>query len=173
MEEDQSISRVIRELLNETVADILRNLILPSGAFKPSKPTVASTTAIDPRIMGMPHASMAGIVLSTLASRDTPTHLRDQDPPVDFVSHLRPPNKVTNSQILVHVYATAIDRLDIRSLDTKGRNDISRWVPGRSFVGRCMTVGAEEKDIVRGDIVVGIMEVRKVGGQNDSPELFR
>jgi D-arabinose 1-dehydrogenase-like Zn-dependent alcohol dehydrogenase len=104
---------------------------------------------------------MAGIVLSTLVARDTPTHLRDQNPPVDFVSHLKPPSKVTNSQILVQVYATAIDSLDIRALDDKNRGDISKWVPGRSFVGRCMTVGVEEKEIVRGDIVIGIIELRK------------
>lgn len=135
---------------------------MPSGAFKPAKPSSASSTALDSRILGMPHASMAGIVLSTLPSHDTPIHLRDQNPPVDFVSHLRPPSKVTNSQILVQMYATAIDKADIRALYEKGRGDISRWVPGRSFVGRCMAVGAEEKEIVRGDIVIGLMELRKV-----------
>lgn len=110
----------------------------------------------------MPHASMAAIVFSTVANRDTPAHLRDQSPPVDFSSHLKPPGKVGNSQLLVQVYATAIDEIDVRALDQKGRGDIGKWVPGRSFVGRCMATGPEEKDLVRGDIVMGIMDVKKV-----------
>ena len=137
------------------------NLILPTGAFKPSDPIKASPS-LDSRILGMPHAAMAAIVLSTLPHRDTPIHLRDQTPPIDFSSQLKPPTKVGNAQMLIQVYATAIDEVDILALDTKSRGDIGKWVPGRCFVGRCMTVGPDEKDIVRGDIVVGVVELKKV-----------
>jgi threonine dehydrogenase-like Zn-dependent dehydrogenase len=136
---------------------------MPNGAYRPvASPTSNSAKTLDHRVLGMPHATMAAIVLSTLPARDTPLHLKDQNPPIDFTSHLRPPNKIGSSQILVQVYATAIDETDVRALDDKGRAEIGKWVPGRSFVGRCMTAGADEKEIVRGEIVIGIMDVRKV-----------
>lgn len=109
---------------------------------------------------------MAAITLSTAASRmsATPVHLRHQlPPPVDFSSHLKPPTKVTNSQILIQVYAVAVDDIDVHALESKGRGDVGKWVPGRSFVGRCLSIGAEEKEIVRGDIVLGLVDVKKVG----------
>jgi len=105
---------------------------------------------------------MAAIVLSTLPHRDTPQHLRDLSSPLDFTSHIKPPTKVGDSQLLVQVYATAIDEADMKYLDEKSRADIGKWVPGRSFVGRCLQAGADEKEIVRGEIVVGIMELKKV-----------
>jgi len=138
-------------------------LVMPNGAYRPvASPVSSSANTLDHRVLGMPHATMAAVVMSTLAARDTPLHLKDQNPPVDFTSHLRPPTKISSSQILVQVYATAIDETDVRALDDKGRGEIGKWVPGRSFVGRCMTAGADEKEIVRGEIVVGIMDLRKV-----------
>ena len=106
---------------------------------------------------------MAAITLATLPSRDTPLHLRSQNPPVDFTSYICPPIKVGSGQLLVQVYATAVDEWDIRALDEKTKADVHKWVPGRSFVGRCLSVGSEEKDIVRGDIVIGLMDIKKVG----------
>ena len=90
-------------------------------------------------------------------------HLRHNlPPPVDFSSHLKPPTKVGNSQILIQVYAVALDEVDYMTVAGKGRSEVGKWVPGRSFVGRCLSVGIEEKDIVRGDIVVGLVDVKKV-----------
>jgi len=60
------------------------------------------------------------------------------------------------------VYAVGIDELDVRYIDEKGKNDVGKWVPGRSFAGRCMMTGTHEKDIVRGDLVIGIFEIKKV-----------
>ena len=108
---------------------------------------------------------MAAITLSTSAHRmsETPMHLRNQiPPPVDFSSHIKPPTKVGNAQVLIQVYAVAVDEVDLKALEGKGRADIGKWIPGRSFVGRCLSVGAEEKEIVRGDIVLGLVDVRKV-----------
>ena len=110
----------------------------------------------------MPNTNMAAITLATLPSRDTPLHLRSQNPPVDFTSYVRPPTKVGNGQLLVQIYATAVDEWDIKALDDKTKADVHKWVPGRSFVGRCLSVGGDEKDIVRGEIVVGLMDIKKV-----------
>ncbi|WRT66364.1 uncharacterized protein IL334_003319 [Kwoniella shivajii] len=145
------------------------NLILPSGAYRPINPAKASS-GVDTRILGMPHATMASIVLSTTFSRhsSTPAHLRDQLPSlVDFSSHLKPPTKVGDSQLLVQVYAVAIDQLDVQALDEKGRGDVGKYVPGRSFVGRALSVGAQEKEVVRGDLVIGIFDLRKSGALSE------
>ncbi|WWC61871.1 uncharacterized protein I303_104456 [Kwoniella dejecticola CBS 10117] len=145
------------------------NLILPSGAYRPINPA-KSASAVDSRILGMPHATMASIVLSTTFSRhsSTPAHLRDQLPPlVDFSSHLKPPTKVNDHQLLVQVYAVAIDQNDVRGLDEKARYEVGKFVPGRSFVGRALVVGADEKEVVRGDIVIGINDIRKSGALSE------
>ena len=93
----------------------------------------------------------------------TPMHLRaNLPPPVDFTSHLKPPTKSGDGQLLIQVYAVAVDEYDVNALEEKGRGDVGKWVPGRSFVGRCLQAGASEKDIMRGDIVVGLVDVRKV-----------
>ncbi|ORY34019.1 hypothetical protein BCR39DRAFT_518148 [Naematelia encephala] len=147
------------------------NLVLPAGAYRPSNPA-KSATEINARILGLPHATMASITLSTSAHRSdrsaTPAHLRHNLPsPVDFTSHLKPPNKVGNAQVLVQVYAAGVDKADVRAVEEKGKGEVGKWVPGRSFVGRCMTVGADEKDIVRGDIVVGLLDIRKSGALSE------
>ena len=142
-------------------------LILPTGAYRPSDPSKATPSEVNARVLGLPHATMAALVLSSSTHRlksDTPAHLRNQLPaPVDFSSHLKPPTKVSDSQVLVQVYAVAIDGFDLAALDVKGRADVGKWVPGRSFVGRCLQVGSYEKELVRGDLVMGLMDVRKVG----------
>ncbi|OCF74644.1 hypothetical protein I204_05024 [Kwoniella mangroviensis CBS 8886] len=147
------------------------NLVLPSGAYRPINPAKsANSNGLDSRILGMPHATMASIVLITTFSRhsSTPAHLRDQLPPlVDFSSHLKPPTKVGDSQLLVQVYAVAIDQIDVRALDEKARWEVGKYVPGRSFIGRALTVGADEKEVVRGDLVIGILDIRKSGALSE------
>ncbi|WVQ99409.1 hypothetical protein IAU59_006542 [Kwoniella sp. CBS 9459] len=141
------------------------NLILPAGAYRPNNPA-KSRFELDSRILGIPHATMASITLSTTHAKHsaTPAHLRDQLPSlVDFNSHLKPPTKVNDHQLLVQVYAVAIDQVDVNALDDKGRGDVGKWVPGRSFVGRALVVGADEKEVVRGDIVMGLVDVRRSG----------
>lgn len=91
-------------------------------------------------------------------------HLRHNlPPPVDFSSHIRPPSKIGHAQILVQVYAVAVDYLDVAALDHKTPHDVGKWIPGRSFVGRCLAVGGDEKDIVRGDVVMGLLDIKKSG----------
>ncbi|WVF71478.1 hypothetical protein IAT40_006284 [Kwoniella sp. CBS 6097] len=141
------------------------NLILPAGAYRPNNPA-KSRSELDSRILGIPHATMASITLSTTHARHsaTPAHLRDQLPSlVDFNSHLKPPTKINDHQLLVQVYAVAIDQVDVSALVEKGKGDVGKWVPGRSFVGRALVVGADEKEVVRGDIVMGLVDVRRSG----------
>lgn len=140
------------------------NLILPLGAYKQSNPA-KSAPDLDARILGLPHASMASITLhSTFDHHNaTPAHLRDQLPPlVEFSSHSRPPGKTGKNQVLVQVYAVAVDQVDVRAVDEKGRGDVGKYVPGRSFVGRALVVGTDEKEVVRGDVVMGLLDIRKV-----------
>lgn len=143
-------------------------MVLPKGgAYKPGDP---NKTAPDLQLLGVPSSSMAAITLSSALHNyhlkhesPTPAHLRwTLPPPVDF-STVAPPQRVTSTQILVQVYAVAVDWLDIVMLDDRGRGDVGRWIPGRSFVGRCITTGADEKDIARGDIVMGLMDIKRSG----------
>lgn len=140
-------------------------MILPAGAFVPSDPNRKRTSMIDPRVLGLPHTTMAALCLSSTVNKqsDTPLHLRGGlPPPVDFTSHIKPPSKVGNREILVQVYAVAVDNVDVKMTEDKGKGDVGKWVPGRSFVGRCLGVGTEEKEIVRGEIVIGLLDVKKV-----------
>lgn len=142
------------------------HLILPLGAYRQSNPA-KPTPDLDARILGLPHASMASITLhSTFDHHNaTPAHLRDQLPPlVQFSSHTKPPQegKTGKNQVLVQVYAVAVDQLDVRAVDEKGKGDVGKYVPGRSFVGRALVVGTDEKEVVRGDVVIGLLDIRKV-----------
>lgn len=140
-------------------------MVLPAGAFVPSDPNRKRTSIIDSRVLGLPHTTMATLCLSSSAHRlpMTPLHLRGNlPPPVDFTSHVKPPAKVGSRELLVQVYAVAVDQLDVRTVEEKGKGDVGRWVPGRSFVGRSLEVGKEEKEITRGEIVVGLLDIRKV-----------
>ena len=113
----------------------------------------------------MPSTVMAALTLSGSASKlhQTPAHLRHNlPPPVDFSSHLPPPNKVGSAQVLVQVYAVGVDKVDLRLLEEKGKGEVGKWVPGRSFVGRVMATGKDEKEVVKGELVVGLLDVRKV-----------
>lgn len=148
-----------------------RSLILPTGAYKPSLDPTKTSNRLDHRVLGMPHATMCSIALSSSAhlhsrrsgSSATPAHLRGNLPsPVDFSSQHKPPGKVGDTQVLVQVYAVAIDHVDVEVTSDKSKGEVGKWVPGRSFVGRCIATGAEERDIVRGDLVMGLLEVRKV-----------
>lgn len=151
------------------------NLILPLGAYKQSNPA-KSAPDLDARILGLPHASMASITLhSTFDHHNaTPAHLRDQLPPlVEFSSHSKPPGKTGKNQVLVQVYAVAVDQVDVRAVDEKGRGDVGKYVPGRSFVGRALVVGTDEKEVVRGDVVMGLLDIRKVKNKTKQSRLSR
>lgn len=148
------------------------SLLLPrGGGYKPDDP-LKTADSIDPRILGMPTSAMAAVTFSSSAytkarqSKEAPTpqHLQHLLPsPVDFTSHLKPPTKVTKHQILLQVYAVAVDAVDQHACETKTEADVGKWIPGRSFVGRAVTVGADELDIRRGDIIIGLTDVRKSG----------
>nr|ODN88342.1 hypothetical protein L203_02955 [Cryptococcus depauperatus CBS 7841] len=145
------------------------NLILPSGSYRPSNPA-KSTSDLDARILGLPHATMASITLQTAFDRRhaTPEHLRDQlSTLVDFTSHLKPPHKIRKNHLLIQVYAVALDLTDLTALEGKSRGDVGKWVPGRSFVGRVLVIGTDEKELVRGDIVIGITDIRKSGALSE------
>lgn len=147
-------------------------LILPQGGgYRPADP-MKSAGSIDHRILGMPTGAMGAITFQSSAylrarkSKEAPTpkHLQQFLPsPVDFSSHLQPPTKVAKHQILLQVYAVTVDAVDIKSCDLKTESDVGKFIPGRSFVGRAVTVGTDEGEIFRGDMVMGLVDVRRSG----------
>lgn len=70
-------------------------------------------------------------------------------------------------QVLVQVYAVGVDAHDIAALDNQGIFDIGKYVPGRSFVGRAVSLGEDESDLRPGDLVMGLMDVRKSGALSE------
>lgn len=146
------------------------NLVLPTGGgYKPSPNPLGELSKLNSRALGMPHGSMAAIMFNAIAPwkndpAPTPAHLRHQlAPPVEFTSHAKPPTKIGSSQVMVQVYAVAVDQLDIDCLEHLKKSNVGKYIPGRSFVGRCLAVGDSERDIARGDIVVGLQDIRKSG----------
>lgn len=156
------------------------SLVLPVGSYRPSDP-LKTSNKLDPRVTGMPHAAMSTITLSPSAASlsrkssrtglfkhesPTPAHLlADLPPPVSFSSHQAPPAKISDSQVLVQVYAVALDRFDsdmVHELSGAGKG-IDKWVPGRSFVGRALEVGADVRVIAKGDLVMGVTDIKKSG----------
>ncbi|EJD00980.1 uncharacterized protein FOMMEDRAFT_147656 [Fomitiporia mediterranea MF3/22] len=115
--------------------------------------------------------SLSSLSLPTLGSdRKTklptmPSHLLGTlPPPLSFTSHTPPPSKVNSHQILVQVYAVAVDGLDDRIVYEKAaRNDCYGFVPGRAFVGRAVEVGFEVNSVSKSDSVIGLLDVRKCG----------
>lgn len=63
---------------------------------------------------------------------------------------------------MVNVYAVAVDWVDVAEVDRKEKYDVGKWIPGRSFVGRCLAVGVEEKEFLRGDLIMGLTPIKKV-----------
>jgi NADPH:quinone reductase-like Zn-dependent oxidoreductase len=154
---------------DQTQGNGYTNMVLPKGGnFKPADPT--RTSGPDLQLLGVPPTSMAAITLSSALhtyhlkhESPTPAHLRwTLPPPVDF-STVSPPHRVSSAQVLIQVYAVAVDWLDIAALDEKHKSDVGRWIPGRSFVGRCITTGVDEKEIARGDVVIGLLDIRHSG----------
>ncbi|KAJ9124039.1 hypothetical protein QFC22_000832 [Naganishia vaughanmartiniae] len=157
------------------------SLVLPTGAYVPSDPSKA-TDRLDHRLLGMPHSTMSTITISDSAGPSgrrsslgglrhhreapTPAHLlADMPAPVSFSSHQAPPTKISASQVLVQVHAVALDKFDSDMVKEKAAsgNGAGKWIPGRSFVGRALDVGADVRVIMKGDIVMGLLDIRKSG----------
>jgi hypothetical protein len=159
----------------------LSAMVLPMGAYKPVLDPTKNSNKLDARVLGMPSSSMSSVTLSGAAngspkrrlsltglarpSSVTPSHLRGDSPPaVTFSAHQAPPSKISSSQALVQVYAVALDRFDFDMVKEKSAagSGAGKWVPGRTFVGRALEVGAEVKQITKGDMVIGLVDIKKV-----------
>ena len=107
--------------------------------------------------------------------------------PLGFTSYRAPPMYVGGNAVLVQVWAVGLDGTDAKLVGVVPQRDPSNapygsdvakdaekvkprtpsvgYIPGRSFVGRVLEAGWEvrEESIKRGDWVVGLMSVQKVG----------
>lgn len=81
---------------------------------------------------------------------------------VSFTSAAELPAKIKPGEVLVHVLATALDFWDQARVRELGRrSDGLGFVPGRSFYGKVLQVGADCK-LHAGQFVYGICSVAKV-----------
>jgi len=170
------------------------SLILPLAAYTPSKNPAQDLVSnkVDLPRSGIAQTTMSSISITKNGSSQTtlraakrmslhglfgnlstptldlatPDHLRAFAPsPLAFTSSLAPPSRFGSSQVLVQVWAVALDRLDAlivqeraSKLDGSGHG----FIPGRGFVGRVIETGVEVSNIHRGDWVFGSFEVKKV-----------
>lgn len=83
---------------------------------------------------------------------------------LSFANHLHPPTKVSGDQVLVQVWAAAVDGLDgaiVEELSQKVKN--AGFVPGRSFIGRVIETGYTANNIAVGDWTFGLTDPQKSG----------
>ena len=155
------------------------SLTLPRAAYTPSRHPGRVSSSVDITRSGLAQTAMSTISINRhaavpsmgplrfsrlKASVHTPERLRATLPsPLSFGSHTPPPSKVHSCQVLVQVWAVALDGLDSLLVEERaGKNDSFGYVPGRSFVGRAVECGWEVNSVSKGDWVCGITEVRKV-----------
>jgi NADPH:quinone reductase-like Zn-dependent oxidoreductase len=125
---------------------------------------MSTITVNDSSVPNGRRSSLGGLIHHRDASA-TPAHLlAELPPPVSFSSHQPPPTKVSASQVLVQVQAVSLDKFDSDMVKEKANSGSGsgKWIPGRSFVGRAVNVGTEFRVILKGDIVMGLVDIRKV-----------
>lgn len=125
---------------------------------------MSTITVTDNSIHNGRRSSLGGLIHHRDAT-PTPAHLLGDLPaPVSFSSHQAPPSKISASQVLVQVHAVSLDKFDsdmVREKASSGSGS-GKWIPGRSFVGRALDVGADVRVIMKGDMVMGLVDIRKV-----------
>lgn len=165
------------------------SLVLPLAAYTPAKHPAQSLVSnkVDLPRSGIAQTTMSTISItqhgaSLLRSRRLslnglfgsttslpsamPEHLRaSAASPLAFTSRIPPPSKFGSSQVLLQVWAVAVDRLDaLLVLERASKADGSGYgfIPGRAFVGRVVESGVDVSNIARGDWVYGCLDVKKV-----------
>lgn len=156
-------------------------LTLPSGAYKPSNTPSKYTSKLTLDTLGIPQTSMSTIMVSSshrssslpsssgtstsLLSRrpsvsPTPAHLLPTPTiSVQFSAHTPPPKKLSSTAILVRIWAVALDAYDALA----ARDGSKGFIPGRAFVGKVLEWGEGVKGFSRGDLVYGLVGVKKSG----------
>lgn len=142
-----------------TTISITKNAALSAGH---ARPRFRSLSSFANSVGGLASRSSKDLTVAT------PDHLLMTLPlPLSITSHTTPPNKVHSTQVLVQVYAVAVDGLDdVIVYDKAARQDSYGFVPGRSFVGRAVECGYEVNSIAKSDWVMGLMDMRKVSTQS-------
>jgi len=89
---------------------------------------------------------------------------------VRFTEIAEIPGKIKAGEVLVQVWATALDFWDKARIETLvKRGDGFGFVPGRSFCGRVVDVGVDVK-LKKGEVVYGMTDIKKVCF---SPQIIR
>lgn len=82
---------------------------------------------------------------------------------VRFTEIAELPSKPKGTEVLVQVWATALDFWDTARVETLvKRGDGFAFVPGRSFCGKIVDTGFDETKFKRGDVVYGLADIKKV-----------
>ncbi|KAM0787962.1 hypothetical protein ACM66B_006166 [Microbotryomycetes sp. NB124-2] len=135
---------------SEPAAGMMATLSISATAL--TRPTASSSSGFSLfKKMEPPIASSAAASRKFEATRDL------------TYSTLQPlPKKVKSDEVMVQVFAVGLDRLDIeRTKEMASRPDGFGFVPGRAFYGKVLDTGIEIKLVKRGDLVFGLMPMKK------------
>ncbi|GAA96203.1 uncharacterized protein L969DRAFT_14400 [Mixia osmundae IAM 14324] len=96
-----------------------------------------------------------------------PPHLAgkmNSGPLVELTNLAESPKKLKTNQVLVQVFAVAVDFWDQHHVNKLGQNPNSHgFIPGRSFCGKAVEVGMDVTRIKKGDFVYGLAELKQSG----------
>ena len=164
------------------------SLVLPRAAYVPQ--AAKATEKIDLTLGGLAQTTMSTISITKHAAQTltrtrsrrlsipsvffsggkskseapTPSRLLESGPSsLSFASNTPPPTKLQSGQVMVQVWAVAVDGLDRLIVHDKCQKpDGFGFVPGRSFVGRAIECGWDVTHVSKGDWVFGLLDVTKV-----------
>jgi hypothetical protein len=160
-------------------------LVLPKASYHPSDNPTGYDDKVDLVTLGLAQTSMCSIEIqknaaaklysrgrlgsirnsSFLRSRDSLTERKNIFGPsvLSFSSHLTPPSRIASNQVLVQIWAVALDGLDALLIQEKSKEISSAgFIPGRSFVGRAIEVGFGVTSISKGEWIYSLLDIQKV-----------
>lgn len=123
-----------------------------------------STLAIESAALSNYSSATATSILRRPSATPTPMHLR-MTPSISlsFSSHTPPPRRLSSSTLLIRIWAVALDQYDAHTAKEAGKG----FIPGRSFVGKVLEWGDAVKGFSKGDLVFGLLSVRKSGALSE------
>ena len=149
--------------------------------LEPMPPTMGAVAIATNAARSLNRSALPSFLSSSTARREAAAAVASAGYDVDLPPHLiaklvtrdavrytpvaKPPQKLRSDEILVQVFACAIDvwdRARVRTLVERG--DGFGYIPGRSFCGKALECGIDVSRIRRGDFVYGLQDLRLVRG---------
>lgn len=167
------------------------SLVLPRAAYTPGKNPISSSVDLTRSglaqttmstisvikggavVQGQRRLSFRGILSRSSSTSSVPRGSAAKgkgvaESALALTSNTPPPSKLQSSQVLVRVWAVALDALDRLIVSEKcSKSEGYGFVPGRSFAGRVVEAGWEVTAVQKGDWICGLLELGKSGALSE------